>query len=71
MKRTKGTETSAFGTKGRINHDSSKFYNSKLYTELGDKKEIDKNENDFPDDLENTVKMCINNEETKLRLTKQ
>ena len=25
----------------------------------------------FPDDLENTVKMCINNEETKLRLIKQ
>ena len=25
----------------------------------------------FPDDLENTVKLCINNEETKLRLTKQ
>jgi len=53
MKRTKGTESSAFGTNGRINHDSSKFYNSKLYTELGDKKVIDKNENDFPDHLEN------------------
>jgi len=38
MKRPKGTETSAFGTNGRINHDSSKFYNSKLYSELGDKK---------------------------------
>lgn len=25
------TETSAFGTKGRINHDSSKFYASRLY----------------------------------------
>ena len=53
MKRPKGTESSAFGTNGRINHDSSKFYNSKLYTELGDKKVIDKNENDFPVDLEN------------------
>lgn len=30
----KGTETSSFGTSGRINHDSSKFYNSKLYSEL-------------------------------------
>jgi hypothetical protein len=28
---TKGTATSSFGTSGRINHDSSKFYNSKLY----------------------------------------
>jgi len=29
-----GTESSSFGTNGRINHDSSKFYNSKLYSEL-------------------------------------
>lgn len=49
----KGTETSTFGTSGRINHDSSKFYNSKLYKELGEKKVLDKNENDFPDELEN------------------
>ena len=53
MKKQKGTETSAFGTKGRINHNSSKFYNSKLYTELGDKKISDKSENDFPSELEN------------------
>lgn len=53
MKRAKGTETSVFGTSGRINHDSSKFYNSKLYTELGEKKVFDKNENDFPNELEN------------------
>jgi len=31
MKR--GTATSSFGAKSRINHDSSKFYNSKLYTD--------------------------------------
>ena len=55
MKRKNGTETSAFGTNGRSNHDSSKFYNSKLYKELGDKKEFDRNENDFPDHLENTL----------------
>lgn len=29
--RREGTKTSAFGTPGRINHDSSKFYNSRLY----------------------------------------
>ena len=29
-KRT-GTETSTFGTSGRVNHDSSRFYSSKLY----------------------------------------
>lgn len=51
--RKNGTETSAFGTSGRISHDSSKFYNSKLYTELDKKKILDKNENDFPSKLEN------------------
>ena len=30
----KGTKTSSFGTKGRVAHDSSKFYNSKLYKEI-------------------------------------
>lgn len=55
MKKRNGTESSAFGTNGRINHDSSKFYNSKLYKELGTKKELDKNENDFPDNLENKL----------------
>ncbi len=28
-----GTKTSSFGTPGRINHDSSEFYNSKLYSD--------------------------------------
>lgn len=28
-----GTTTSSFGSPGRINHDSSKFYNSKLYAD--------------------------------------
>lgn len=27
----RGAETSAFGTPGRINHDSTKFYQSRLY----------------------------------------
>jgi len=53
MKRSKGTETSSFGTNGRINHDSSKFYNSKLYKELVDKKEVNKVENKLPTELEN------------------
>lgn len=30
----KGTETSSFGIGGRSNHDSSKFYNSRLYENL-------------------------------------
>ena len=49
------TSTSSFGTKGRINHDSSKFYNSKLYEELQIKEEIDKTENPFPEEYLNKV----------------
>lgn len=30
----KGSKTSKFGTTSRVNHDSSDYYNSKLYTEL-------------------------------------
>ncbi len=33
-----GTKTSSFGTNGRINHDSSKFYDSKLYKEFNNNK---------------------------------
>ncbi len=50
----KGTITCAFGTNGRINHDSSKFYNSKLYSTLESKEVIDKTENNLPDELLNT-----------------
>ena len=32
--RRKGTETSAFGSPGRIGHDSTKFYRSRLYQDL-------------------------------------
>lgn len=49
----KGTTTSSFGTNGRINHDSSKFYNSRLYSTLEEKKVVDTIENKLPDELEN------------------
>ncbi|HAW60345.1 MAG TPA: SAM-dependent methyltransferase [Actinobacteria bacterium] len=39
-KSKKGTETSAFGVPGRINHDSSKFYSSKLYEGLNSKNNV-------------------------------
>lgn len=48
-----GTESSAFGTSGRINHDSSKFYNSKLYTTLEENELLEKEENILPTKLEN------------------
>lgn len=39
-KRRNGTQTSAFGTPGRINHDSTKFYNSKLYAGLNQERNV-------------------------------
>lgn len=42
-----GTSTSAFGTNGRINHDSSKLYNSKLYSGLENKEVVGETENNI------------------------
>ncbi len=50
-----GTKSSSFGTNGRINHDSSKFYDSKLYKELNNDKEISITVNEFPKDLLNKI----------------
>lgn len=51
----KGSSTSSFGTTARIGHDSSKFYNSKLYSELAPVQTVEENENEFPPNLVNTV----------------
>ena len=53
--RRKGKESSSFGTNGRINHDSSKFYDSKLYKELANNKKVNKQTNLFPTNLLNTT----------------
>ncbi|MEA3326945.1 MAG: site-specific DNA-methyltransferase [Chloroflexota bacterium] len=54
----KGSKTSSFGTNSRINHDSSTYYDSRLYSEL-DMQEINKSEvredNNFPEELRNTI----------------
>ena len=50
----KGTKTSSFGTKGRVVHDSSKFYNSKLYKEIKNNNS-DIIVNEFPNELLNTI----------------
>jgi site-specific DNA-methyltransferase (adenine-specific) len=50
-----GTKTSSFGTNGRINHDSSKFYDSKLYKELKYSKQILKPNNKFPNNFLNNI----------------
>lgn len=54
-KRTKGTKSSPFGTNGRVNHDSSKFYDSKLYKELSINNKVSKETTPFPEELLNTT----------------
>ncbi len=50
------TQTSSFGTSGRINHNSDKFYNTKLYKELNQNnvRTITPN-NSFPQEIINTI----------------
>lgn len=48
-----GTKSSTFGTNGRINHDSSKFYDSKLYKELDKNQKVNKEANAFPKEFLN------------------
>ena len=44
----KGTKTSSFGSPGRINHDSTPFYTSKLYEGLLKEEEVEYVENPVP-----------------------
>ncbi len=41
----KSTKSSSFGSPGRISHDSSPFYNSKLYEELPKEQRVEYIEN--------------------------
>jgi len=52
----KGSRTSSFGTNPRISHDSSSYYNSRLYSELSVSagQEIGQ-DNDFPEDFKNRI----------------
>lgn len=52
-KNRQGTESSSFGTNGRVNHDSSKFYNSKLYKEFNNIEKVNKEVNVFPEEALN------------------
>ncbi len=53
--KAKGTKTSSFGSPGRINHDSSSFYGSKLYDGLPKEKVVNYVENQIPAHLLNTI----------------
>jgi len=46
--RKKGTQTSSFGSPGRINHDSTLFYTSKLYEGLPREQKVKYVENLIP-----------------------
>lgn len=62
---TNGTQTSAFGTSSRINHDASKFYNSKMYNGLsGNKKELFEKENQLSKEVLNKI-FCSSSENMK------
>ncbi len=47
-RKKKGTRTSAFGAPGHISHDSSPFYNSRLYEGQNNNQEIEYIENEIP-----------------------
>lgn len=54
-KRKGGTKTSTFGSPGRINHDSSSFYESKLYEGLPKEIVVEYVENPIPPEFLNKV----------------
>lgn len=49
MVKHNGTQTSSFGAPGRINHNSSKFYSSRLYDDFKPSEDIIFNENLIPE----------------------
>jgi site-specific DNA-methyltransferase (adenine-specific) len=52
---SKGSQTSDFGTTARINHDSSTYYDSRLYEHLTVSERDVGPDNPFPEELENTI----------------
>lgn len=60
-KKKAATETSAFGTPGRISHDSSRFYNSRMYQNQDTEDEPEYRENPIPPEIINRV-LCQSSE---------
>jgi modification methylase len=54
-KKRAGTETNTFGSTGRINHDSSKFYTSRLYEGVAGGGEAEDKENPLPLEMVNSL----------------
>ena len=55
-KKRKGAKTSKFGVPGRINHDSSEFYASRLYEDFSTEKKVKYVENTIPKEYLNSQK---------------
>jgi len=60
-KKPSGTETSAFGTPGHVNHDSSRFYQSRMYTQLDQGKKVKYTESPVPDTILDRI-LCQSSE---------
>lgn len=64
MNQKVGTETSSFGTSGRINHDSTKFYSSRLYSEMEKGEVVAIPDQEIPLSLVNSI-ICGSAEQMK------
>ena len=60
----KKTKTSNFGVNGRESHDSTNFYNSKLYNNINTKELVDGKENPLPNKILNKI-ICGSAEDMK------
>lgn len=56
-----GTQTSAFGTPGRVSHDSSRFYNSRLYEDVNKAEDLPYVENPVPPEVLDRI-LCKSSE---------
>lgn len=54
-RKNKRSKTSSFGSPGRVSHDSSSFYNSKLYQDHSNDGEVNYSEQPLPEDSRNQV----------------
>ncbi len=61
-KKRRGTKTSAFGSPGRINHDSTPFYSSRLYEGLPREEKMQYIENPIPPQYLNKI-LCKSSED--------
>lgn len=55
LRRSRSSTTSAFGSPGRISHDASPFYNSRLYLDQIQENESDYVENPIPAESQNRI----------------